>query len=297
MPKNNFTNPAQMLGMTIPYEDAKIVVFGAPFDGTTSNKAGTKFASNAMRLESEGLETYSPLLNLDLADAKVSDVGDALLSYGDAKCVISELLSAVSNILADNKIPLMIGGEHLVTYPAVKSVSAIHPDVHIIHLDAHTDLREEFGGSKLSHATVLKRIWDVLGDGRIFQFGIRCGTKAEFDFAKLHNHTYMELFNINTIGDILEKLANKKVYITIDLDVLDPSIMPGTGTPEAGGITYRELENFFLLLRAANVNIVGADIVELSPVHDPSGVSTATACKVLREMALIMNDNSYKNKR
>ena len=286
--KINFVNPAQILGMDQAYEAAKVVVFGAPFDGTTSNKAGTKFAANAMRLDSEGLETYSPLLNLDLNDANICDVGDVELSYGVVECVIKELEEVTSSLLADGKIPLMIGGEHLVSYPVVKAIANVYPDVHIIHLDAHTDLREEFGGSKLSHATVLKRIWDILGDGRIFQFGIRSGTKAEFDFARILGHTYLEALRINTVGEKLKELAGKKIYVTIDLDVLDPSIMSGTGTPEAGGITYRELEDFFLLLRDADVEIVGADVVELSPSHDPSGVSTATACKVLREMALIL---------
>lgn len=280
-----------MLGMKTAYKDAKVVVFGAPFDGTTSNRAGTKFAANAMRLESEGLETYSPLLDLDLEAARVCDVGDVELSYGTAERVMDELEAATNSILADGKVPLMIGGEHLVSYPAARAVAAVHSDVHVIHLDAHTDLREEFGGSKLSHATVLKRIWDILGDGRIFQFGIRSGTKEEFDFARKDGHTYMEPFRINTVGSVLESLSGKKVYVTIDLDVLDPGVMPGTGTPEAGGITYRELEYFFLLLRDANIEIVGADMVELSPGHDPSGVSTATACKVLREMALILDNN------
>lgn len=291
MRKTNFVNLAHMLGMDTPYEEAKVVVFGAPFEGTTSNKAGTKFAANAMRLESVGLETYSPLLGLDLEEAKVCDVGDVELSYGSAELVVDELEEAVSHMLADGKVPLMIGGEHLISYPAVKAVARVHPDVHVIHLDAHTDLREEFGGSKLSHATVLKRIWDLLGDERIFQFGIRSGTKSEFDFALKEGHTYMEPFCIQTMGDVLEQLSGKKVYVTIDLDVLDPSIMPGTGTPEAGGITYRELEDFFLLLHDADVEIIGADMVELSPTHDPSDVSTATACKVLREIALILDEN------
>ncbi|MCL1990302.1 MAG: agmatinase [Defluviitaleaceae bacterium] len=291
MPKINFSNPAQFLGMETPYEASKVVVFGAPFDGTTSNKAGTKFAANAMRLESEGLETYSPLLDLDLEAALVYDAGNIELSYGVTTRVMSELEAATSRLLADGKIPLMIGGEHLVSYPVVKAIAKLHPDVHIIHLDAHTDLRDEFGGSPLSHATVLKRIWDLLGDGRIFQFGIRSGTKAEFDFARQAGHTYLEAFRLQTVGHVLEQLSGKKVYVTIDLDVLDPSMMSGTGTPEAGGITYRELESFFLLLRDAHVDIVGADVVELSPGHDPSGVSTATACKVLREMALILNNN------
>ena len=287
--KNSVAKIQPFMSMEVDYDDAKIIVFGAPFDGTTSNRSGTKFAGNAMRMESNALETYSPLLDLDLEDAKICDFGDAKVSYGDAQKVMDELEFLVEHILAEDKIPLMIGGEHLVSYPAVKAIAAKYPDVHIIHLDAHTDLREEFGGTKLSHATVLKRIWDLLGDNRIFQFGIRSGTKEEFDFALKENHTYMEPLRINTVGEILKQLAGKKIYVTIDLDVLDPSIMPGTGTPEAGGITYRELEDFFLLLHQADVQIVGADIVELSPGLDRSNVSTAVACKVLREMALIMD--------
>jgi len=291
MRKTNFTHSVQILGMGTAYEEAKVVVFGAPYDGTTSNRPGTRFAPNAMRIESHALETYSPLLNLDLEEANVCDVGDADLSYGSPERVMEELETVASELLADGKIPLMIGGEHLVTYPVVKAVASVHPDVHVLHLDAHTDLRDEFGGSKLSHATVIKRIWDLLGDGRIFQFGIRSGTKKEFDFARKKRHTYIEPFRINTIGDVLENLSGKKVYLTIDIDVLDPSIVPGTGTPEAGGITYRELEYFFLQLRDVKVKLVGADLVELSPGLDPSNVSTATACKILREMALILDKN------
>ena len=289
--KNHIAKIQPFMSMDVDYDDAKVVVFGAPFDGTTSNRPGTKFASNAMRMESNALETYSPLLGLDLEESRITDIGDAKLSYGDVEKVMEELEFLVDHVLSEHKIPLMIGGEHLVTYPAVKAVALAHPDVHVIHLDAHTDLREKFGGSKLSHATVLKRIWDLLGDGRIFQFGIRSGTKEEFDFARVDGHTYLEPFRISTVGEKLAQLSGKKIYVTIDLDVLDPSIMSGTGTPEAGGITYRELEAFFLLLHNADVTIVGADIVELSPGLDLSNVSTATACKVLREMALILDNN------
>ena len=292
MPKTNFTSAAQILGMTTSYEEAKIVVFGAPYDGTTSNRPGTRFAPPAMRIESQELETYSPLLDLDLEKANVCDIGDVDLSYGSPERVMEELETVTRELLVDGKIPLMIGGEHLVTYPVVKAVADLHPDVHLLHLDAHTDLRDEFGGSKLSHATVIKRIWDLLGDGRIFQFGIRSGTKEEFDFARQKGHTYMEPFRINTAPDVLERLSGEKVYLTIDIDVLDPAIVPGTGTPEAGGITYRELEYFFLQLRDADIKLVGADLVELSPGLDPSNVSTATACKILREMALILDKNT-----
>ena len=282
------SNSAQFLGMDSSYDDADVVVFGAPFDGTTSFRPGTRFAMSCMRSESDGIETYSPKLDLDLEQFNVSDVGDIEVSTGDTVKVLSEIRDVAKRLVADGKKPLMVGGEHLVTLPVIEAMAAMNPDLHIIHLDAHTDLREEFNGSKLSHATVIKRCWDILGDGRIFQFGIRSGTKDEFDFALVDKHTYMERFTVDTAGDVLRQLAGKKVYVTIDLDVLDPSIFAGTGTPEAGGITYRELENFFLALQAADINFVGADIVELSPHYDSSGVSTAVACKVLREMALLL---------
>ena len=285
------SNSPHFLGMETPFEDAKVVVFGSPFDGTTSNRPGTRFASTYMRVESEGLETYSPLLGLDLEDAKILDAGDIELNNGNTPKIMEQIRSEVAQIVAAGKKPFMIGGEHLVTLPAVEAVLEVHPDVHILHLDAHTDLRETFNGESLSHATVLRRIWDLVGDGRIFQFGIRSGMKEEFDFALVGKHTYMEPLRIDTVGEIITSLAGKKVYITIDLDVLDPSIFPGTGTPEPGGITYRELETFFTALKDSQLDIVGADIVELSPHYDQTGVSTVVACKVLRDLGLIMDHN------
>ena len=166
----------------------------------------------------------------------------------------------------------------------------------INYSDVITKDREEYNNNKNSHATVIKRIWDIVGDNKIYQFGIRSGTKEEFDFSLKENHTYMEVGNINTFKDIVDKLEYKKIYITIDLDVFDPSIFPGTGTPEPGGVTYREFENIFSILKNSNVDIVGCDIVELSPDYDNTKVSTVLACKVLRELALVLGYNNEKNK-
>ena len=162
-----------------------------------------------------------------------------------------------------------------------------YPEVNIIHFDAHTDLREEFLGRKLSHATVLRKCYDLLGDGRIYQFGIRSGDSSEFKWAA-EGHTHLRKFDLVGLDECIKALKDKPVYITIDLDVLDPSIFPGTGTPEAGGITYKELQQAILDMRGLN-NIVGADIVELSPHYDPSMVSSQVACKVLREMVLLLH--------
>lgn len=291
MKSNMFTNNFKFMSMDSSYENSDLVVFGVGFDGTTSNRPGTRFASSAMRKEFDGLETYSPVLNLDMEDFNICDIGDLELSIGNTEKVLDEIYENVKTLINDNKIPFMIGGEHLVTLPAFKAVYEKYNDIYVLHFDAHTDLREEYNNCKNSHATVIKRIWDIVGDEKIFQFGIRSGTKEEFDFSLNKNHTYMEVANIITFKEIVESLVGKNIYLTIDLDVLDPSIFPGTGTPEPGGITYKELENTFKILKQYEINIVGCDIVELSPDYDITKVSTITACKVLRELSLVISNN------
>lgn len=291
MKNNMFINNFKFMSMDSSYEKSDLVVFGVGFDGTTSNRPGTRFASGAMRKEFDGLETYSPVLNLDMEDFNICDMGDLELSIGNTEKVLDEIYENVNILINDNKIPFMIGGEHLVTLPAFKAVYEKYNDIYVLHFDAHTDLREEYNNCKNSHATVIKRIWDIVGDEKIFQFGIRSGTKNEFDFSLNENHTYMEVGNITTFKAIVESLAGKNIYLTIDLDVLDPSIFPGTGTPEPGGITYKELENTFKILKQYNINIVGCDIVELSPDYDNTKVSTITACKILRELSLVICNN------
>lgn len=274
------------IGCDNEYKESQIVIFGAPFDGTTSYRPGTRFAAAAMRNESIGIETYSPYQDRDLEDYNIFDGGDLEFVFGNPAKNIAIIKEYVAGLLKDNKIPAMIGGEHLVTLGAVQAVAEKYKDLHIIHFDAHADLRDDYLGEKLSHATVLHRVWDIVGDNKIFQFGIRSGEKGEFEFAK--NHTYMNKFDMKTLDEIIAKLKNKPVYITIDLDVLDSSVFPGTGTPEAGGITFKELINAIMLFQNLG-NIVAFDINELSPMLDASGASTACACKVLREMLLAVS--------
>jgi agmatinase len=277
-------------GCNKAYEEAEIIVFGAPFDGTVSFRPGTRFASSQMRIESIGLETYSPYQDKDLVkDAWVYDNGDLQFPFGNKEKTLDVIETYAAKVVGSDKKPFMIGGEHLVTLPAVKAVYRKYPDLCVIHLDAHTDLRDYFFDEELSHATVIKKVWNYLGDGRIFQFGIRSGAKEEFEWAQ-EGHVYMEKFSIESLNGIIKQLRDKPVYITIDLDVLDPSIFPGTGTPEPGGITFKELLDAVLSMRG--LNIVGADIVELSPHYDQSGVSTAAACKVMRELLLAMSVRS-----
>lgn len=275
-------NIETFLGCDNEYGESKIVIFGAPFDSTTSFRPGTRFASRTMRAESFGLETYSPYQEEDLEDYAVFDGGDLELCFGDTESALKQIEEFSAHIVQDKKIPLMIGGEHLVTLGSVRAVAKEYPDVHIVHFDAHADLREEYLGACLSHATVLHRVWDIVGDGKIFQFGIRSGDRSEFEWGK--NHVKTQKFNFDGLEQIVEELSGKPVYFTLDLDVLDPAVFPGTGTPEAGGVTFTQLlEAIFCVSKC---NIVGCDINELSPVYDQSGVSTAVACKVLRELLL-----------
>lgn len=273
--------PKKFLGCESSFEDANIVIFGAPFDGTTTFRPGTRFAPQTMRIESIGLETYSPYFDLDIEDYKINDNGDLDLPFGSTIGALNMIQEQAKKIFDTNKKPLMIGGEHLVSLPVIKEAFNKYPDLHIIHFDAHTDLREEYLGEKLSHSSVFKRVWDFIGDGKIYQFGIRSGTKDEFYWAK-EGHIYINKFNFDTLDEVVKSLNDKPVYFSIDLDVLDPSIMSGTGTTEAGGVNFNELIN--AIKKVSKLNIIGADIVELSPHYDHSGVSTAVACKILREM-------------
>ena len=265
------------------FDEARAVIFGAPFDGTTSFRPGTRFGPGAIRAESDGIETYSPYQNKDLEDIAVFDSGDLLLPFGNTEAVLEEICARTVEILEAGKMPVMLGGEHLVTLGAVRAMVQKYPELHIIHFDAHTDLRDDYLGERLSHATVIRRCHDLVGDGRIHQFGIRSGERAEWDFA--FAHTDFHPFNVKDVLDVVLALGSDvPVYVTLDLDVLDPSLFCGTGTPEAGGVFFQDLEEALLALEA--LNVVGFDMNELSPHYDASGVSTAVACKVLREMLL-----------
>lgn len=279
------------------YEEADVVIYSVPMDATTSFRPGTRFAGNAIRVDSFGVEWYSPYRERDLNEFKTADIGDLDLPIGAVEDALDIVYQTTKTILKDGKTPMMVGGEHLVSYPVIKAVYESYPDLHIIHLDAHTDLRESFFGRALSHATFMRHVYQFVGDGKIFQFGIRSGEKPEFDWAKPENgHIFQRKFDFEGLDKIIEKIKDKPVYITIDLDVLDPSVFPGTGTPEPGGMQYKDLLWAFDQFEKLN-HLVGADFVELAPMLDPSGASTAVAAKTLREMVLILQKNLEKRQK
>lgn len=275
-------NVQTFIGCDAEYAEAMVALCGVPFDGTTSFRPGARFGPSAMRAESFGIETYSPYVDRDLSDISVFDAGDLELPFGDTQKVLALTQERVAAFLTDGKIPFLLGGEHLITLGAVQAVANKYPGLHILHLDAHADLRDDYLGEPLSHACVMRRIWEIVGDGRIHQFGIRSGERAEFAFAA--EHTRMRRFDLTGFAQTVAQLHGEPVYLTVDLDVLDPAAFCGTGTPEAGGVSFTALMEAVHSLSACN--LVGCDVVELSPHYDQSSASTAAACKLTREILL-----------
>jgi agmatinase len=276
--------PHEFIGFNSTYNDAGTVMFGVPFDGTTSNKAGTRFAGKAIRGESFGIETYSPYSDRDLEDLKLCDLGELDLPFGNPAKVLDIVENCTTQILESGKFPVIIGGEHLVTLGAVRAFAKKYPELKIVQFDAHADLRDDYLGEKLSHACVMRRVYEILGDGKIFQLGIRSGTREEFAFAK--EHTIMNKFAVGNLKNLIDRLSFDPVYVTVDLDVLDPSEFPATGTPEAGGLRWSELRETLAYIAATGVNVVGFDINEYSPPYDSNNTCCALAAKTLREMVL-----------
>lgn len=267
------------IGQNPDYETSKIVMLGLPFDGTVSYRSGSRFAPEQIRLASWGLEDYSPTFDKYLQDVNFHDAGDLEFPLGNTYKSLDLIRENVEDIYKDGKKVFAIGGEHLVTLPEIQAISKFYDNLAVVHFDAHTDLREEYLGEEMSHSAVMRHISKIVGAENIKQIGIRSGMKEEWEFMKKNNtliHDYKEL----------DVFKSKNIFVTVDLDVLDTSIMPGTGTPECGGMSFVELVKWFEYLK--DFNIIGADVVELAPDYDASGASTAVATKVIRELLMIV---------
>ena len=268
------------MGENKDYDSSEIIMLGLPFDGTVSYRPGSRFAPEQIRLASWGLEEYSPYFDKHLEDCNFHDAGDLEFPLGNTVKSLDLIEKNVEDIYKDGKKVFGIGGEHLVTLPEIKAVSMFYKDLAIIHFDAHTDLREEYLGEELSHSAVIRHSGNIVGFENLKQIGIRSGMKDEFELMKKYN-TKAEKY------EDLDSLKDKNIFVTVDLDVLDTSIMPGTGTPEVGGLTFNELLGWFKYI--SKFNIIGADVVELAPDYDTSGASTAVATKVIRELLMAMS--------
>lgn len=264
------------------YNSSDWVLLGMPFDATCSNKNGTRFAPAAIRNASWGLEEYSPNAKRELTEVSFFDAGDLEFPIWNAPRTIDMIEENVTSALNDGKKVFGVGGEHLVTLGTVKSYFKKYHNLVLIHFDAHADLREEYLGEKLSHSTVIRRILDFMSPSNVMQIGIRSGEKTEFDWMSANNTlvSSQEDFKVRLAG-----LKGRPIFITLDIDVLDSSLVPGTGTQEAGGMFYNELISWLNIMKGQNV--VGMDLLEISPDYDPSGASVAVGAKVMREMLLL----------
>ncbi|MBU8695914.1 agmatinase [Bacillus pumilus] len=274
------------IGSHPTWEDAKVILYGMPMDWTVSYRPGSRFGPNRIREVSIGLEEYSPYLDRELHEVPFFDAGDIPLPFGNAQKSLDLIEEYVDSILEKGKFPLGMGGEHLVSWPVFRAMHKKYPDLAIIHMDAHTDLREEYEGEPLSHSTPIRKVAGLIGPENVFSFGIRSGMKEEFEWAKEVGMHISKFEVLEPLKKVLPKLKGRPVYVTIDIDVLDPAHAPGTGTVDAGGITSKELLASIHAIAGSDVQVVGADLVEVAPVYDHSDQTANTASKLLREMLL-----------
>lgn len=277
-------NSGRFLSSHSNYKESDIVIVGAPMDYTVSFKPGARFGPQAIRIASLGLEEYSVYLDRNLKEKKYYDFGDLILPYGNVEKSLDIIGDAAKKILDDRKKPLFLGGEHLISAPVIKEVYKRYgDDLVVLHFDAHTDLRTEFFGEENSHATVLRKASEFVNNKNMYHFGIRSGIKEEFEFS--YRNSNMFLFDVvEPLKNILKDIKSKPIYITWDIDVLDPAYAPGTGTPEPGGITSKEALDAIHILK--DLNVVGMDLVEVSPDYDHSGITSILAAKIVRESIL-----------
>lgn len=276
----------RFLGARDSFGEGKVVLFGAPFDAAVSFRAGAAEGPSAIRAYSESLETYSPDLDADLEDVPFFDAGDLDLSACGTEAALGAIRLEAARILSAGKIPFGLGGDHLVSLPMIEATLEAHPDLVVFQWDAHADLREEYEGDAFSHATVMRRVVEKTGAGRLVQFGTRSGTREEWRW--IRKEKTGRPLSPEAVESAISNLGGRPVYLTLDLDVLDPSELPGTGTPEPGGLRFHELMECIAPLRRAGAPLVGLDLVELAPRIDPSGISAIAAAKVVRELLLTL---------
>ena len=267
-------------------DGCRVGLFGVPYDGTTSFRPGTRFGPAAIREVSTGLETYCPQLGLDLEDLAIADLGAVEIPFGAPEPVLESVQQATRAVLDLGLKPLMLGGEHSISAGAVAAVAERQPDLVLVQLDAHADLRDEWLGSRHSHACAMRRCLEVLPSQTLLQLSIRSGTRDEFQELQ---RTGRLMADTAALEAALQPLQGRPIYLTVDLDWFDPAVMPGTGTPEPGGYHWRDFAALVTVLRSHN--LVAADVVELAPQLDTSGISSVLAAKVTRSLLLLLGSD------
>ncbi len=258
-------------------------ILGVPLDITSTYRSGSDQAPEMIRLSSDSIESYCPYLDRDLSDYPFCDLGDLELKGLSMSEKLTEIRTRVAEILQLGGIPLCIGGEHTVTLPIIEALKKRHDQFLVLHLDAHSDLRDSYEGARINHSTVMRRVVEIVGHENLIQLGIRSGTREEF--AWIRNHGALRSFRPGHEKTLLAGIGGRPVYLTLDLDILDPSCFPGVGNPEAGGWHYSLMERFLAFL--VNIDLIGVDVVELMPEIDKSELSSITAAKIIRSLLLV----------
>ncbi len=281
--KTLFNKTDTFLGMNSRWDEADWVYFGIPMDFTVSFQPGSRFGPARVREASYAIESYSLAQDRDMETMRICDAGEVELPFGNVHESLDRIHEAAWSIITAEKRFFALGGEHLVSLPLVQTLVKRYPDLVVVHFDAHADLREEYLGETLSHATVMRRICEWIQPGNLYQFGIRSGTREELHFAREFGHLYPhDVFE--PLKHTLPQLQGRPVYVTIDVDVIDPAYMPGTGTPEPGGISSQEALRALWLLK--DLHVVSMDLVETMPAYDLSQRSAVLAAKLVREALL-----------
>jgi agmatinase len=274
-------------GVQKPFEKAKYVVFGVPFDVTSTYRTGARFGPNAIRQASLNIETYSFRAGMDVEDLPLHDLGDLHVSTSP-KRTIDMLKRVVEDVLAAKKMPIAIGGEHTITLGVLKGLGDKARETAVVSFDAHLDMRKEFLGLTLSHTTFMRVINDEVKPAKIIEVGTRAVCKEELDYAKKSGINFFtsQLVRKEGAAQIIQRLKEElapyeRLYLTIDMDVLDPAFAPAVQNPEPEGLETHTLLD--ILCAMCDKRVVGFDVVEIAPVYD-QGTSAVAAAKVMFEV-------------
>ncbi|HHY46623.1 MAG TPA: agmatinase [Firmicutes bacterium] len=266
------------------YESAGVVIVGGPMDFTASWRPGARFGPARIRAVSDALEDFSPEAGKVLEPGCFFDLGDVMIPPGNVAAGLSRVETVIDAVVSDGKLPILLGGEHLVTLASVRAMHRLYPELTVVQLDAHMDLRHDYLGEALSHATVMRRVIEVVGEGNLYQCGIRSGTREEFEYALERSTLIREDDLAMAVKRALDLTGERPLYVTLDIDVVDPAFAPGTGTPEPGGYTSRDVLRAVRLL--VGTRLVGFDLVEVAPPYDHSDMTSLLAAKIVREVVL-----------
>jgi agmatinase len=274
----------RFIACTHPPADARVFLFGIPFEGSVNLRKGAHRGPREIRLASDSIETYSPALGLDLEELALADLGDCHVPGGLPRDALAAVRDQLSEFWSPEKRIVMLGGDHTATLPVIEVLAPRLPDLRVLQFDAHPDTREAFLGERYCYASAMARVMDVVPPDRVYQVGMRTGSREEFETRRPHFFPTTLTSPREAVRRILPELARHPLYVTIDIDVLDPSEAPGTGSPEPGGLRVPEVVQLIRLLEGCNV--VGTDLVEVAHAHDPSGRTGIAASWILREAIL-----------